>query len=97
MQAGEASFRIANLRCCEGKSYSGPIHIQPNTYVRAGNCNYLHPSLPEGGQPVIYQMNCGFLKAPKDLEVLIRERIKKICPLRTRASYIRCATVLLGA
>ena len=71
---------ISNLRCCEGKSYSAPLIVHPNTLDRAILCNCRHPSLPEGDQDVIYLMTCSFLCTPEDLKVLIREGISKLCP-----------------
>ena len=71
---------IAHLRCCEGKSYSCPLIVHPDTSVRAVHCNGRQPSLPEGDQYVIYLMTCTPLSAPKDLKVLIREGISKLCP-----------------
>ena len=71
---------IAHRRCCEGKSYSGPLIVHPDTRVRAVNCNGRHPSLLEGDQDVIYLMTCTHLSAPKDLKVLICEGISKLCP-----------------
>jgi len=71
---------IAHLRCCEEKSYSGPLTVHPDTFVRAVHCNGCHPSLPEGDQDVIYLMTCAPLSAPEEFKVLIREGISKLCP-----------------
>jgi len=71
---------ISHLRCCEGKSYSGPLIVQPDTPVRAIHYNGRHPRLSEGDQDVIYLMTCIPLSAPEDLKVLIHEGISKLCP-----------------
>jgi hypothetical protein len=71
---------IAHLRCCEGKSYSDPLIVHPDTLVSAVHCNGRHPSLTEGDQAVIYLMKCTPLSALEDLKVLMRESIPKLCP-----------------
>ena len=73
-------MEIAQLRYCEGQSYSGPLIVHPDTIVRAVHCNGRHPSLPEGDQDVIYLMPCTPLSATEELKVLIREGIPKLCP-----------------
>jgi hypothetical protein len=80
VHAGERSFGIATLHCCEKKSYSGSLHIQSDTYVRDAHYNGRQSSLPEGDEEVVYMMTCSPLTASKDLEVLIREGIIKLCP-----------------
>lgn len=88
IQAGAKALGIAHLRCCEGRSYSGPIRIQPNVTVRALHCNGLHPNPPTGFQEVIYLMTCSPLSTPEDLKVLIKEGISRLCTSdQVQASY----------
>ena len=54
--------------------------MYPNTPVRALHCNGRHPTPPDGEHAFIYLMTCTPLSAPKDLKVLIREDISKLCP-----------------
>ncbi len=79
---------IAQSQCCEGKSYSSLIRVQPDTYVRALHCNGLHPNPPEGVQDTIYMMTCSPLSAPEDLKVLLKEGISKLCiPDQVQTAY----------
>ncbi len=79
IQVGEIAMGITHSQCCEGKSYSAPIRVQPDTYVRSQHCNGLHPNPPEGVQVTIYMMTCSPLSAPEDLKVLLKEGISKLC------------------
>jgi len=80
IRKGEKFLGIAHLRWCEGKSYSGPLIVHPDTLVRAVHCNGRHPSLPEGDQDVIYLMTYTPLSAPEDMKFLIRDVISKLRP-----------------
>ena len=80
-QAGERALGITQFHCCEGKSYSGPILVQPDTHVRALHCNGLHPNPPEGDRDIIYMITCSPLSAPEDMKVLLKEGISKLCSL----------------
>jgi hypothetical protein len=87
-QAGERALGITQFHCCEGKSYLGPILVQPDTHVRALHCNGLHPNPPEGDQDTIYMMTCSPISAPEDLKVLIKEDIAKLCgPDKVHTAY----------
>ena len=73
------SLGIAHLRCCHGKSYSGPLQIA-STDARALHCNGLHVCVDERGIRLsIYLVTFAPLIPPEDLKVLVKKRISKIC------------------
>ncbi len=66
-QVGKRAPGITQLHdCYEGKFYSGPIFMQPDTHVRALHCNGLHSNPPEGAHDIIYMMTCSPLSSPED-------------------------------
>ncbi len=81
MQEGENTFDIAQLRACQGKSYSGLIKLTREISVHAVHCNGLHPSLDPGHQSTIWMMTCAPLAFPEDLKLLLGEGMAKLCPI----------------
>ena len=47
---GENTLGIAQLRACQGRSYSGAIKLTPKAFVQAVYCNGLHPRLELGNK-----------------------------------------------
>ena len=78
---GENTLGIAQLRACQGRSYSGPIKLTPKISVQAVHCNGLNSGLDPGDQTIIWMMICAPLIFFEDLKLLLKEDMAKLCPI----------------
>ena len=81
LQEGENTLNIAQLRACQGRSYSCPIKLTQEILVQEVHCNVLHPGLDPGDQAIIWMMTCAPLIFHEVLKLLLEEGMAKLCPI----------------